>query len=149
MVKVVKYSSEFLSGILSAASSELLRGEVETLKNKLNGLKNNEWALVCLSENAEVVGYALGEIQSAGKEIIKDIFVIPALRRQGVGSVILVSAFYYATLRLSLRINAECKKNIPAAHFFAARTFSSAAETQNTISFTKSLLPMYNKEKHD
>lgn len=149
MVKVVKYSSEFLSGILNAANSELLSGEVEALKNKLSGLKNNEWALVCLSESAEVVGYALGEIHPAGKEIIKDIFVIPALRRQGVGSVILVSAFYYATLRLSLRINAECEKNTPAAHFFAARTFSAAAETQTTICFTKSLLPMYSKEKHD
>lgn len=149
MVKVIKYSSEFLSDVLNAASFELAPSEVNALSGKLLNLKQNDWALVCLSEDGKTVGYALGEILPAGKEIIKDIYVIPALRRQGVGSVILVSAFYYATLRLSLRINAECENNTPAARFFAARGFSDICEAQGLITFTKSLLPMYNKEKHD
>lgn len=149
MVKVIKYSSEFLSDVLSAASLELSPDEVSALSDKLSTLKQSDWALVCLNEDGKTVGYAIGEIQPAGKEVIKDIYVIPALRRQGVGSVILVSAFYYATLRLSLRINAECEKNTPAACFFAARSFSKNGETEDLICFTKSLLPMYSKEKHD
>lgn len=149
MVKVVKYDESYLNALISALESELPAEKVAALKDFLNKAKTdkNLWALVCLNENGIPIGYSTGELLPRGEEKIIDIFVKSNLRRQGTGSVILVSAFYYATMRLSLRVNAECEKsNETAAAFFAARTFTKTAETETSINFTKSLLPMYKKE---
>lgn len=149
MVKVVKYENEHLNGIISAAEQELSSEKIFKLKTALAKTSEQAWALTCFSESGEIIGYALGELLPRGEELLKDIYVIPLLRRQGIGSVILVSAFYHATLRLSLRINAECENNSVGAAFLLARTFTVAKRTQNVTTLTKSLLPMYQKEKED
>ncbi len=146
MVKVVKYEREHLNGIISAAEQELSSEKILKLKNDLTKTCEQAWALTCFSESGEIIGYAIGELLPRGEELLKDIYVIPSLRRQGIGSVILVSAFYHATLRLSLRINAECEKGSVGAAFLLARTFTAAKQTQNTTTLTKSLLPMYKKD---
>lgn len=150
MVKVIKYDEKYKAALLNAISGELDSEKSAALGEFLTRTENDKtvWALVCLNESGEPVGYATGELLPRGEEKITDIFVLKDLRRQGIGSVILVSAFYYATLRLSLRINADCeKKNQTAISFFGARTFTKTAETQTAVSFTKSLLPMYAKHE--
>lgn len=146
MIKVVKYESEHLNGIISAAEQELSSEKILKLKNALTKTCEQAWALTCFSESDEIIGYAIGELLPRGEELLKDIYVIPALRRQGVGSVILVSAFYHATLRLSLKIKAECEKNSVGAAFLSARTFTPVSETNDKVLFLKSLLPMYKKD---
>lgn len=146
MVKVVKYENEHLNGIIAAAKQELKDDEILKLKTALNKTCEQAWALTCFSESGGIIGYALGELLPRGEELLKDIYVIPSLRRQGIGSVILVSAFYHATLRLSLRINAECESNSVGAAFLLSRTFTAAKQMQNATTLTKSLLPMYKKD---
>lgn len=150
MVKVIKYDEKYKAALLNAISGELDSEKSAALGEFLTRTENDKtvWGLVCLNESGEPAGYATGELLPRGEEKITDIFVLKDLRRQGIGSVILVSAFYYATLRLSLRINADCEKqNQTAISFFGARTFTKTAETQTAVSFTKSLLPMYNKHE--
>lgn len=149
MVKVVKYDESYLNALISALEGELSDEKISALKDFLNETKTNKniWALVCLNEDGIPIGYSTGELLPRGEEKITDIYVKNDLRRNGTGSVILVSVFYYATMRLSLRVNAECEKaNEPATAFFGARTFTKTSETETAINFTKSLLPMYKGE---
>lgn len=152
MVKVIKYDEIYKSALLTALKSELSSEKLNALNDFLLKSKTDGtvWALVCLNEDETPIGYATGELLPRGEEKITDIFVLKNFRRQGVGSVILVSAFYYATMRLSLRISADCpKQNEAATAFFGARTFTKTAENENFVYFIKSLLPMYNKHEND
>ncbi len=151
MIKVVKYKSDMRADVLSAAKSEKNADEQAQISEFLAECENAEatkYALVAYDENSICVGYALGEVLAGAAERIYDIFVIPALRRSGAGSVILVAIYHHAVNRFTLRFYADCPAdNQPALAFFKARAFT-PTECGETVKLTKSILSMYKTERH-
>lgn len=137
--------------VLSAAKSEKNTEEINKISEFLTECENasaTRYALAAYDENGICVGYALGEVLAGAAEKIYDIFVIPALRRSGVGSVILVAIYHHAVNRFTLRFYADCPAdNQTALAFFKARAFT-PAECGETIKLIKSILSMYKTERH-
>lgn len=149
MIKAVKYTPDQSEAVIEAAKTQKSAEDIAKLQDFLNSVNQNAYALVCYNEKGECVGYALGRVLAGAKERIEDIFVIPSERRNGTGSVILVAIFHHAVKRCTLRVIADCPASAAEAiAFFSARGFS-REDSENSVTFTKSILHMYRTEKRD
>lgn len=148
MIKVTAYTKEYKQKLLFCAKQGLC--ESEFLKLSCDVEKNNpdfEY-LICLDDKQNVIGYSKTTPLAKGYLKLDDIYVLPELRRDKNGSVILVAIMQRAVNKLTVGIFAECAENkIEALAFFKARGFT-CYQVENGVHYlTKSLLPMYKHEQ--
>lgn len=147
MIKVTPFKQEYKDKLINCARQGLSENELLSLKRDLECTAPDFEYLVCVDENDQVIGYSKTTPLAKGYIKLDDLYVLPNLRRDQNGSVILVAVMQRAVNNLCVGIFAECLESKTAAlAFFKARGFTCYQIQGSTHYFTKSLLPMYKHE---
>ena len=143
MIKVTCYKEDFKEKLLDGVK-DFSKEAKEQLKNKLENLSENEEVLVCIVDENNFVGFSKTTTRTKGFVILDYIYVVPEMRRDKNGSIILVAVTTRAVNRLNLSVIAECEKdNLSGLNFLKARSFVANNEDDEKVYFSRSLLPMY------
>lgn len=147
MIKVTPYKQEYKQNLLNALSQCNDETRFKRVKYDLENDLNACEYLICFDENDKIIGYSKTTPLEKGFIKLDDIFVLPSLRRDQNGSVILVAVMQRAVNALYLGILAECPSRFTdGTAFLKARAFTCYNIENEVEYFTKSLLPMYKHE---
>lgn len=151
MVRVTNLTNEHLENFLQMIETHEGKERKIELQTALNNLKDNEDYLVCIDcESGLPIGYSKTTTLTHGLIKLDYIYVIPTLRRETNGSIILVAVYNKAVNRLTAGIVCECdQENQTANAFFKSRGFILSGENDGVNYYTKSLMHMYIKHTHD
>ena len=151
MVRVTALTEEYKNDLLNVVTKHEGCDFAKSLETQINCLSQEQEILVCIDvESNEVIGYSKTTALLHGILQLDYIYVIPTMRRDTNGSIILVAVYNRAINRMTAGIIAECNENNEVGNsFFKARGFV-LGKTENQVNFyTKSLMHMYIPHKHD
>ena len=148
MIRVTSYTEDYKQKLLNGLTDFTYEQKLELCKN-LENIGENEEFLICLDQDENFVGFSKTTSLTKGFINLDYIYVIPSLRRDKNGSVILVAVMNRAVNRLVLGMFAKCESsNQSAMAFLKARGFIVSEEQNGVSSLMKSLMHMY-KTHHD
>lgn len=147
MIRVTLYKNEYEQKLIDCASKGLCEEQLDNLKRDIKIINPDFEYLVCFDDNENIIGYSKTTPLTKGYLKLDDIYVLPDLRQDKNGSVILVAVMQRAVNALTVGIFAECNESKQEAlAFFKARGFTCYQVKDGVHYFTKSLLPMYKHE---
>ncbi|MBQ3571310.1 MAG: GNAT family N-acetyltransferase [Clostridia bacterium] len=151
MVRVTELKDKYIEELFKVVSLHEGEQESKRLKEAFLAKTQFEEYLVCIdNESDEVIGYSKTTTLTHGILKLDYIYVIPTLRRDTNGSIILVAVYNRAVNRMTAGIIAECEKdNQEGNAFFKSRGFILGKEEAGINFYTKSLMHMYMPHKHD
>jgi hypothetical protein len=151
MVRVTKLTQEYLPAFLDMIEKHEGIAKKNAIEQSYNALKPEEEYLVCIDvETNAPIGYSKMTALTHGILKLDYIYVIPALRRDTNGSIILVAVYNRAINQMMAGIIAECEEsNEVGTQFLKARGFVLSKTEEGIHFFTKSLMHMYIPHKHE
>ena len=151
MVRVTNLTNEHLENFLQMIEMHEGKERKIELQTALNNLKDNEDYLVCIDcESGLPIGYSKTTTLTHGLIKLDYIYVIPTLRRETNGSIILVAVYNRAVNRMTAGIIAECDEtNEVGCAFLKSRGFVLGKTEEGVNFYTKSLMHMYIPHKHE
>ena len=151
MVRVTKLTQEYLPAFLDMIEKHEGIEKKNAIEKSYNELKAEEEYLVCIDASTnEPIGYSKTTALLHGILKLDYIYVIPTLRRDTNGSIILVAVYNRAINQMIAGIIAECdESNEVGCAFLKAHGFVLGKTEEGVHFFTKSLMHMYIPHKHD
>ena len=151
MVRVTKLTQEFLPAFLDMIEKHEGIEKKNEIEKSYKSLRAEEEYLVCIDvERNAPIGYSKTTALTHGILKLDDIYVIPELRRDTNGSIILVAVYNRAINQMMAGIIAECsERNEVGTAFLKARGFVLGKTEEGVHFFTKSLMHMYIPHKHE
>lgn len=151
MVRVTDLTQEFLPAFLDMIEKNEGVDKRRAIEKSIKELKAEEEYLVCIDLDTNLpIGYSKTTAMLHGILKLDDIYVVPSLRRDTNGSIILVAVYNRAVNRMTAGIIAECDEtNEVGCAFLKSRGFVLGKTEEGVNFYTKSLMHMYIPHKHE
>ena len=151
MVRVTDLTNEFLPAFLDMIEKNEGVDKRRAIEKSIKERKAEEEYLVCIDLDTSLpIGYSKTTAMLHGILKLDDIYVVPSLRRDTNGSIILVAVYNRAVNRMTAGIIAECNENNGVGcAFLKSRGFVLAKTEEGVNFYTKSLMHMYIPHKHE
>ena len=151
MVRVTDLTNEFLPAFLDMIENNEGVDKRRAIEKSIKERKAEEEYLVCIDLDTNLpIGYSKTTAMLHGILKLDDIYVVPSLRRDTNGSIILVAVYNRAVNRMTAGIIAECNENNEVGcAFLKSRGFVLGKTEEGVNFYTKSLMHMYIPHKHE